>query len=95
MARASSGRNCLELLRLVWEKIGKIAAGQTPESLETLITKHAPKDKLGTIQPFKAKLQVKQNATPRFFEPQSVPIVIKGAFKTELDRLEAAGTSKK
>ena len=59
------GRNCLEHLHLVCEKIGKIAAGQTPESLETLITKHAAifKDKLGTIQPSKAKLQVKQNAT--------------------------------
>lgn len=91
------GRNWLKHLRLDWEKIGKIAAGQTPESLESLIAEHAAifKDELGTIQPFKAKLQVKQNATPRFFKPRSVPFAIKGAIETELDRLEAAGILKK
>ena len=91
------GRNWLEHIRLDWKKIGSIAAGPKPESLEALVTKHARifKDELGTIQPFKAKLQVKQNATPRFFKPRSVPFAIKEAIETELDRLEAEGILKK
>lgn len=67
------------------------------EGLESLITKHAAifKDELGTIQLFKAKLQDKQNATPRFFKSRSVPFAIKEVTETNFNCFEAAGILKK
>ena len=95
------GRNWLEHLRLDWKTVGTISSepetDASPANLEALLTKQAEifRDELGTIKPFKAKLRVRQDATPRFFKPPSVPFAIREAIELELDRLEACGILKK
>ena len=90
------GRNWLEHIRLDWKTIGAIAA-EKPETLESLIAKHAKifQDELGTIEPYKAKLHVKPDANPKFCKPRSVPFAIRGSIERELDRLEASGILEK
>ena len=91
------GRNWLKHLRLDWKKIGKITAGQDPRSIESLLIKHSEifRRELGTIQPFKATLRVKENAAPRFYKARSVPFAIREAIELELNRLERTGILKK
>ena len=48
-------------------------------------------DDLGTVKPYKAKLQVQPDAAPRFFIVRPVPFAIRSAIGKELDRLEAKG----
>ena len=91
------GRNWLKHLCRDWQRIGSITTGQTPRSLESPLIKHVAifKVELGTIQVFKEKLQMKQDAKPRFRRARSVPFVIKEAIELELDRLEASRILKK
>ena len=53
------------------------------------------RDELGTISQYQAKLQVRPDASPKFFKPRTVPFAIKGAIEEELNRLEASGVLKK
>ena len=46
------------------------------------------KEELGTIEPHRAVLQVKEDATPKFFKLRPVPFALKDAVGRELDRLE-------
>ena len=84
------GRDWLRHIRLDWKKIGAV---REEVSLGTLLDKHQAlfKEGLGTIHPYKAKLQVRPDAQPKFFKPRSVPFAIKPAIEQELDRLEASG----
>ena len=43
------------------------------------------------MRSFQAKLQVKENAKPKFCRPRPVPYAIKDNIEHELDRLESAG----
>ena len=52
-------------------------------------------DELGTLRPFKAKIQVRPDAPPRFFKPRSEPYATKEAIEQELERLEADGIIEK
>ena len=65
------GRNWLQDLRLDWKRIGAIAVNSNRHTLESLLSTHADifKDELGTIQSFKAKLQVRPAAQPKFLKP--------------------------
>ena len=84
------GRDCLRHIRLDWKKIGAV---REEVSLSTLLDKHQAlfKEGLGKIHPYKAKLQVRPDAQPKFFKPRSVLFAIKPAIEQELDRLEASG----
>ena len=84
------GRDWLRHIRLDWKKIGAV---REEVSLGTLLDRHQAlfKEGLGKIHPYKAKLQVRPDAQPKFFKPRSVPFAIKPAIEQELDRLEASG----
>lgn len=49
------------------------------------------KDELGCFNKFEVELQLKDNATPKFFKPRSVPFALKDKVSTELDRLVSLG----
>ena len=91
------GRNWLQHLRLDWNTIGAIAIESNAEGLNQLLSNYTTlfSDELGTLQPFKAKIQVRPDAPPRFFKPRSVPYAIKEAIEQELERLEADGIIEK
>ena len=52
-------------------------------------------DELGTVTPYKAKLQVQPQAVPRFCKPCPVPFAIRAAVGKELDLLEKQGIIEK
>ena len=52
-------------------------------------------NELGTVEPYKATLHLRPDATPRFFKPQAVPFAIRDAISKELDCLEQQGIIKK
>ena len=45
-------------------------------------------DELGTMKTIKAKLRLRENATPKFHQPRTVPFALKEAVEQELNRLE-------
>ena len=48
-------------------------------------------DELGTMKEIKAELKMKENATPKFYHPRTVPFALRGAVEQELNRLEEIG----
>ena len=89
------GRNWLKYICLDWNRITTIRAKSS--GLDALLQKHELlfKEEVGTVQPQKATLHVKPDATPRFFKPRPVPFAIKDAIGHELDRLEKQGIIRK
>ena len=85
------GQNWLKHIRLDWHRIATIRNKSI--GLNDLLDKHKAlfKDELGTVHPEKAILNVKPDATPRFFKPRPVPCAIKEAIGKELDKLEEQG----
>ena len=67
------------------------------KSLNMLLKQHQQlfADELGTVEPYKATLQVQPDAAPRFFKPCSVPFAIKASVGKELNRLEQQGIIEK
>jgi hypothetical protein len=49
------------------------------------------RDELGSFNKFKVKLQLKENANPKFFKPRSVPFALKDKVEEELNRLVGLG----
>ena len=90
------GRNWLKYLSLDWSTIAAVQTAR-PTALDTLMKRHQQlfADELGTVEPYKATLQVQPDATPRFFKPRQVPFAIKAAIGEELDRLEQQGIIEK
>jgi hypothetical protein len=62
-------------------------------TLQSLLKKHEEifRDELGTITSCKAKLQIQNDAKPKFCKARSVPFTIKEPIEQELDRQEASG----
>ena len=89
------GRNWLKYIWLDWHRIATIH--NKPIGLNDLLDKHKAlfKDELRTVHPKKAILNVKPDATPRFFKPRPVLFSVKEAIGKELDRLEEQGILKK
>ena len=81
------GRNWLAQIQLDWKGIFSIKGGQ---SLERLLTQHSDvfRDELGTVKDVKVKLYVKENSTPKFFKPRTLPLALREKVSSELDRLE-------
>ena len=86
------GRNWLKYLRLDWKKIARIHSSKT-QLLHSVLDQHLTlfQEGLGAIEPYRATLQVKQGATPKFVKPRPVPFATKDAVGRELDRLEKDG----
>ena len=53
------------------------------------------RDELGTMKEIKAELKIKENVTPKFHRPRTVPFALRGAVEQELNRLEEKGILKK
>ena len=90
------GRNWLKYLQLDWRKIASVRIPRS-ESVSTLIERHQQlfTDELGTVTPYKAKLQVQPQAAPRFCKPRPVPFAIQATVGKELDHLEQQGIVEK
>ena len=65
--------------------------------MEELLQQHQEvfRDELGTVFSFQASLQMKTDATPKFFKPHPVPFAIKEAIGCELDRMQKEGIIEK
>ena len=86
------GRNWLSKIRLNWMSIKQVST-----ELEHLLRKYGDvfNNELGTLNGIKATLVVRENATPKFFKPRSVPYAIRGAIERDLERLESLGVIEK
>ena len=86
------GRNWLKYIRLDWSSIFAVRTARM-QPLHTLLQSHQElfSEEPGEIQPHTATLQIRPEATPRFFKPRPVPFAIKDAIGQELDRLEHQG----
>ena len=81
------GRNWLEHIKLNWVKIHII---KNNASVDTVLQKHRElfSSQLGTLHGFQAKLNVNQDAHPRFFKPRPVAYALKDKVDKELTRLQ-------
>ena len=86
------GRNWLAAIQLNWAHIKQVRT-----ELDTLLETYSEvfRKELGTLQGIEVKLVVKENATPKFFKPRSVPYAIRGAIEKDLERLENLGVIEK
>ena len=84
------GRNWLAQICLDWKNIFSIKDTQL---LDNLLSQHSSvfRDELGTIKDVKVKLYVKENCTPKFFKPHTLPLALREKVSNELDQLEASG----
>ena len=91
------GRDWLRHLRLDWKTIGIATLDHGRARLEVLLKQYEDvfQEGLGTMQPFKAKLSVKENAKPVFHKPRPIPFALKEKVAKELDRLEREGIIEK
>ena len=98
------GRNWLNVIKLNWNNVIKLSPNkewlnkveegtQLPDELRALIDKHSSlfSHKLGKDNGFKAKLNVKENAVPRFMKARPIPFSLKEAVIEEIERLEKEG----
>ena len=85
------GRNWLKSIRLEWKTIGLLDTGGA--EVDVLLKRHKVvfSEELGTMKNFKAHLIVKDNATPVFHKPRTVPFAMKDSIEMEFERLEKEG----
>ena len=74
------------------EKTARIHSSKM-QLLHSVLDQHPTlfQEGLGAIEPYRATLQVKQGASPKFVKPRPVPFATKDAVGRELDRLEKDG----
>ena len=91
------GREWLNEININWQKLNLADTSNnvvpTNSEVERLLKKYVNvfKEGLGVMNTFKAKLQVKEGAKPRFCKARPVPFTLKEAIDRKLDRLEAEG----
>jgi hypothetical protein len=91
------GREWLKKINLDWKNlkwINKISvSGNTSENLDLLLKEYSNvfSDGIGCVAEIKAKLTLKENATPKFVKARPVPFSIKPQVERELSRLENEG----
>ena len=85
------GHDWLKSIRLEWKTIGLLDAGGA--EVDVLLKRHKVvfSEELGTMKNFKAHLTVKDNATPVFHKPRTVPFAMKDSIEMEFERLEKEG----
>ena len=81
-------------IRFNWADIKRMQCQN--EELRSLIDKYPEvfKDELGTMVNFKATLNLKPTARPKFFRPRAVPFALQDSIEADLARLEDAHISK-
>lgn len=88
------GRGWLEHIYLDWREVknrrkaGKVYRVETTvNTLQQVLNRHEDmfKEELGTLKGTKATIRVKQDATPRFFCPRSVPFAMRAKIDEEID----------
>ena len=86
------GRNWLKYLRLDWSRIAQVHATRL-KTLNSVLDQHKSlfEEELGSIEPYRATLHVKLDATPKFHKPRPVPLAIRGAIGRDLDCMEQEG----
>ena len=91
------GREWLTSIRLDWKTIGLAAMDTNQTRLHEMLKRYDEvfQDELGTMKTIKAKLKLKENATPMFHRPRTVPFALKEAVEQELNRLEEKGILQK
>ena len=89
------GRDWLKCLRLDWKTVGAVhfVEKKLDSDLKELLSVHKAvfKSEPGTIHPYRARLQVREGATPKFCKARPVPYAIKESLDQELDLLESSG----
>ncbi|KAJ8023976.1 hypothetical protein HOLleu_36568 [Holothuria leucospilota] len=80
------GRNWLLKIPVDWGPLKQITA----ESVENVVERHSEvfAEGLGKIKGYKAKLYLKEEATPRYVKARSVPFSLKEGVEKELERLQ-------
>ena len=89
------GRNWLRYFVLDWYGIKSVLLHNDPLSSLLHEFNDVFRDELGTIKPYKARLVISQQATPKFFRLRPVPYALKPAVEKELNRLEKSGVLEK
>lgn len=86
---ALMGRDWISQLKLDWSRVNRVA----PETVDDVCARHASvfKPGLGKLKGIEAKLQVTENAVPKFCKPRNVPYALREAVERELAKLEAEG----
>ncbi|XP_049866919.1 uncharacterized protein K02A2.6-like isoform X1 [Pectinophora gossypiella] len=86
------GRDFMSAFNLVLTtKINSIS--DVHDTIDTLLEQYSElwSDELGTFNSFKIKLQLKEDAYPKFYKPRNVPFALKDKVTAELDRLVGLG----
>ena len=91
------GREWLTSIRLDWKTTGLASINSSQTRLHQLLKRYDEvfQDDLGTMKTIKAELKLKENASPKFHRPRTVPFALKEAVEQELNRLEEKGFIKK
>ena len=86
-------REWLTSIRLDWKAIELAAMDTNQTRLNQVLKRYDEvfQDELGTMKTIKAKLKLKENATPKFHCSRTVPFALKEAVEQELNRLEKKG----
>ena len=86
------GRNWLQVIKLNWNQIAHTRLDQV-KCLDALLAKFSDviSDKLGTMTHHRAKLYLKENATPKFCKARPVPFAVQQQIEEELNRLQSQG----
>ena len=98
------GRNWLNMIELDWSTVLYTAnalhiehyntVGRVPpeakDELNDILVKYKSifEDTIGTMKGYKAKINIKDNAIPRFAKARNVPFALEYAMNNELERLE-------
>lgn len=84
------GRDWLARLKLDWKGIFQL---QESSNLDRILAKYSAvfSEGLGLLKGPSVKIQVKENARPRFYKARSVPYVYKAKVEEELDQLQREG----
>lgn len=86
------GRNWLIDIRLNWEEILQVKAGDvTDPDVTTSYRSTRGCLRKGTIREFKASIKIRPDAQPIFKKANLVPYALKKAVEKELGKLEAMG----
>lgn len=86
------GRDWLAHFRLDWKQIANVNVA-VPDELTNLLAKYDEvfAEGLGTIEPFEAKIVVKDGTQPKFCRARPVPLAMRAPVEEELSRLEREG----